>query len=67
MNQTEARRHVAAQTGVDITRLSSLLDTAPATALHWTYIAGQIGHASAQELASMCIRFGALVATNPFN
>jgi hypothetical protein len=60
MTQTEARRYVASQTGVDHVQLSSLLDTVqPATLAHWTYITGQTGHTSAQELRRYCLESGA--------
>lgn len=60
MTETEARRHVAEQAGVDPTRLSALLDSvSPATLADWTYITGQIGHTSAQELRASCVAHGA--------
>jgi hypothetical protein len=62
MTQAQARAHVASQIGGDAIRLSSLLDSvAPTTLAHWTYIAGQYGHASPKVLREACVRHGATV------
>jgi hypothetical protein len=62
MTQTEARLYVAEQNGVDVTRLSALLDSvSPSTLEGWAYITGQIGHASPQELRASCVLHGAFV------
>ena len=67
MTQAEARRYVADQIGVDPVRLSALLDALPTatettTLEQWSYITGQIGHTSPQELQAACIAAGAVLA-----
>ena len=61
MNQSEARRYVAEQIGGDPVQLVALLDRVdPSTLAQWHYIAGQYGHASAQELRDRCVGTGAV-------